>query len=184
MKNVEDDVDYLLNFAREIEIQQAPSFDDGCRPPSDFFIHDAGCVKQPNVSCGCRFGRLNSTGAKYLASMKLSPSKKGRSIGDNLSKNTVSHRAARGSSLTGLFLRGGSQLQYGGGSHGEMVADAAAAVSVSAHAHGPGHKKISTGPNPGTYTSAGAEAVNLGESELSQSRLSRPSPAARPRGDG
>jgi hypothetical protein len=49
-------------------------------------------------------------GEKYLASMRLSASKKGRSISDNLSKNTVSHRAARGSSLAGLFLRGGSQL--------------------------------------------------------------------------
>ena len=49
-------------------------------------------------------------GEKYLASMRLNASKKGESIGDNLSKNTVFCRAARGSSLTGLFLRGGSQL--------------------------------------------------------------------------
>ena len=60
LKKVEDDVDHLLNCAREIENQHALLFDGGCRPPSDFFVHDAGCVQPPNISCGCRFGRLNS----------------------------------------------------------------------------------------------------------------------------
>ena len=69
MKNVEDDGDHLLNFAREIENQHAPLFDDGCRPPSDFFTHDDGCVNLPSVSCGCRFGRLNS---KEMARFQLS----------------------------------------------------------------------------------------------------------------
>ena len=49
-----------INFEREIENQHAPLFDDGCRQPAEFFVHDAGCVQQPNISCGCRFGRLNS----------------------------------------------------------------------------------------------------------------------------
>ncbi len=55
--------------------------------------------------------------------MKLRASKKGRSISDNLSKNTVSHRAARGSRLAGLFLRGGSQLhRETGEARAEIVA--------------------------------------------------------------
>jgi hypothetical protein len=36
-----------INFEREIENQHAPLFDDGCRQPSEFFVHDAGCVQPP-----------------------------------------------------------------------------------------------------------------------------------------
>jgi len=73
-------------------------------------IAPAPAPAAPAMGSPAREETTAELGEKYLASMRLNASKKGRSIGDNLSKNTVFCRAARGSSLTGLFLRGGSQL--------------------------------------------------------------------------